>query len=94
MNEKQAVRFRTIGDITCTGAKLSTAENIDDIIDNPFCPDDTSCAIVISTVCVMLEAGDDEMEVTDALLDGIKDSINGGEFDAAIPPEHRLPGVR
>lgn len=27
------VRFRTIGDITCTGAVLSTAGNIDDVID-------------------------------------------------------------
>lgn len=30
--EKRVIRFRTIGDITCTGAALSTAENIDDII--------------------------------------------------------------
>ena len=31
--EKMVVRFRTIGDATCTGACLSTADNIDDIID-------------------------------------------------------------
>ena len=30
--EKRVVRFRTIGDITCTGAALSTAESVDDII--------------------------------------------------------------
>ena len=30
--EKMVVRFRTIGDMTCTGAALSTASNIDDII--------------------------------------------------------------
>lgn len=30
--EKMIVRFRTIGDMTCTGAALSTASNIDDII--------------------------------------------------------------
>lgn len=31
--ETKKVRFRTIGDATCTGAALSTATNIDDIID-------------------------------------------------------------
>lgn len=31
--EKMVVRFRTIGDATCTGASLSTADNLDDIID-------------------------------------------------------------
>ena len=31
--EKMTVRFRTIGDATCTGAALSTADNLDDIID-------------------------------------------------------------
>lgn len=30
--EKMTVRFRTIGDATCTGAALSTADNLDDII--------------------------------------------------------------
>jgi len=30
--EKMRVRFRTIGDATCTGAALSTADNLDDII--------------------------------------------------------------
>jgi sulfate adenylyltransferase subunit 2 len=31
--ENMRVRFRTIGDATCTGAALSTADNLDDIID-------------------------------------------------------------
>ena len=31
--ERMVVRFRTIGDATCTGACLSAADNIDDIID-------------------------------------------------------------
>jgi sulfate adenylyltransferase subunit 2 len=30
--KKMTVRFRTIGDATCTGAALSTADNLDDII--------------------------------------------------------------
>jgi sulfate adenylyltransferase subunit 2 len=28
----EKVRFRTIGDATCTGAVLSTASNLDDVI--------------------------------------------------------------
>lgn len=31
--ESMQVRFRTIGDTTCTGAALSTADNLDTIID-------------------------------------------------------------
>ena len=31
--ETMTVRFRTIGDMTCTGAALSMASSIDDIID-------------------------------------------------------------
>jgi sulfate adenylyltransferase subunit 2 len=31
--KKMTVRFRTIGDATCTGAALSAADNLDDIID-------------------------------------------------------------
>ena len=30
--ERQVVRFRTIGDVTCTGAVMSTASSIEDII--------------------------------------------------------------
>ena len=31
--KKMSVRFRTIGDATCTGATLSSAATLDDIID-------------------------------------------------------------
>jgi len=31
--QRQIVRFRTIGDMTCTGAVLSTARTLDDIVD-------------------------------------------------------------
>ncbi|MCP5094123.1 MAG: sulfate adenylyltransferase small subunit, partial [Chloroflexi bacterium] len=31
--ERKIVRFRTIGDMTCTGAVESTASTIDDIVD-------------------------------------------------------------
>jgi sulfate adenylyltransferase subunit 2 len=30
--EERVVRFRTVGDMTCTGAVESTADNLDDII--------------------------------------------------------------
>ena len=33
MVEKKLIRFRTIGDITCTGAVESSAATLDDIID-------------------------------------------------------------
>jgi sulfate adenylyltransferase subunit 2 len=29
---EEVVRFRTVGDATCTGCSLSTADNVDDII--------------------------------------------------------------
>jgi hypothetical protein len=50
-----------------------------------------NCAVVDSTVCVLLEEGDDEEEVRTALLDGIEESILNGSFQDAIPPEHQLP---
>mmetsp|Transcript_3135 Transcript_3135/g.5932 ORF Transcript_3135/g.5932 Transcript_3135/m.5932 type:complete len:571 (-) Transcript_3135:129-1841(-) len=67
---------------------------INTIFDNAFCEDlqGFSCAVVDSTVCVMLEEGDDEEEVQAGLLDGIEQSILDGSFQEAIPPEHQLPG--
>lgn len=64
------------------------------VIDNPFCrePPEFSCAVVDSTVCVILEEGDDEEEVRTALLRGIEESILDGSFQAAIPPENQIPG--
>jgi hypothetical protein len=62
---------------------------ISSIFDNPFCPvsDDelVSCSIVDTRVCVILEDGDDEKEVKDFLLDGIKTSFLDGSFQNAIP---------
>lgn len=66
---------------------------INAIFDNPFCDKPTpehECAVVASTVCVVLEEGDDEDEVQEILLDGIEEAILSGEFEEAIPPEHRL----
>lgn len=67
---------------------------INNIFDNAFCgaPEGFQCAVVDSTVCVMLEEGDDEDEVRATLLSGISAAIVDGSFSAAIPPEHQLPG--
>ena len=67
---------------------------INTIFDNPLCnaPEGFQCAVVDSTVCVILEEGDDEDEVRLALLTGIGAAIEDGSFFAAIPPEHNLPG--
>jgi hypothetical protein len=62
------------------------------IVNNPFCGDQpqTECAIVATTVCVLLEEGDDEAEVRRALIDGIEEAITNGDFEDAIPPENQL----
>jgi hypothetical protein len=72
------------------------AEKINLIFNNPFCvltnPDpDVMCAIASSTVCVLMEKGDNEEDVREVLIDGIEEAIENGEFAAAIPPEHKLP---
>jgi hypothetical protein len=66
---------------------------INSILDNPFCPNfpEFECAVVDSTVCVLLEEGDDEEMVRMVLLGGIEQAILDGSFQAAIPPEHQLP---
>jgi hypothetical protein len=67
---------------------------INSIVDNQFCQkgDSFQCAVVDSTVCVILEEGDDEEEVRMALLNGIGQAISDGSFYEAVPPENRLPG--
>jgi hypothetical protein len=69
---------------------------IDAIIDNPFCSPSnpvTLCAVVASTVCTLLEDGDDEVQIQTVLLAGIQMSIFNGDFENAIPPEHQLPSL-
>jgi len=64
------------------------------IIDNSFCPsatpEITRCQIVSAKTCVFLEEGDDRELVRDELSNGIQASVTSGEFEAAIPEEHRL----
>ncbi len=68
---------------------------ITQILDNSFCPSQTPevtrCAIVTSTVCVFLDEGDDRQNVRRVLGEGIQASVMLGEFEAAIPEEHRIP---
>ena len=69
---------------------------INSIFDNTFCQvaEGILCAVVDSSVCVILEKGDDEVEVKDALLNGIAKSIRDGSFESAIPSENQLPGKK
>lgn len=69
---------------------------INNIFDNTFCQvaEGILCAVVDSSVCVILEKGDDEFEVKDALLNGIAKSIRDGSFESAIPSENQLPGKK
>ena len=69
---------------------------INNIFDNTFCQvaEGILCAVVDSSVCVILEKGDDESEVKDALLNGIAKSIRDGSFESAIPSENQLPGKK
>lgn len=66
---------------------------IDAIVDNPLCNEPKStCSIVLSQVCVLLEEGDNEEEVKEALLGRLNDAINNSDdFQEAIPEENRLP---
>jgi hypothetical protein len=68
---------------------------IDGIFDNPFCgaTPPILCAIVASTVCTLLEDGDDEDQVQKVLLEGLEESVDNGDLNAAIPPENQLPPV-
>lgn len=44
------------------------------------------CAIVFSTVCVVLETGDNPLKIRDTLVRGLAAAIESGEFEATIPP--------
>ena len=67
---------------------------IDSIYDGPvlLCPggaesEASRCTIVSSTVCVVLEPGDDETQVRNVLVRGLGQAIDSGEFEANVPPE-------
>jgi hypothetical protein len=64
------------------------------IVDNNICPinnvnstNTLRCAIVSSTVCVVLETGDNPLKIRDTLVRGLAAVIESGEFEETIPPE-------
>lgn len=73
----------------------SVPPEITQILDTRYCPSDTpdvtKCAIVTSSVCVFLDEGDNRPQVRSVLTAGIQAAIMNGDFEAAIPEEHRIP---
>ena len=64
---------------------------IDAIIPNPFsCPENTDCAVVSSTVCVLLEDGEDATDIREGVLGGMETAIESGAFEAAVPAENQF----
>ena len=59
---------------------------ITNVIDFPFCDDSlfAFCSIVETTVCVVLEEGDDEETVKRELLDGLKAAFQDGRFEDSL----------
>jgi hypothetical protein len=56
------------------------------ILESMFCPDPTQdCVVVSTTVCVVLEVGDDQEVVRTNLINGFRESIEGGGFNEVIP---------
>ena len=59
---------------------------ISSILDSMFCATPTEpCVVVSTTVCVVLEAFDDPDVVRTNLIQGFRDSIDGGGFNDVIP---------
>ena len=65
---------------------------INSVTDNPLCAGSAQnprimCAIVSSTVCVVLEEGDDPTEVRALLIAGLRQAVDSGDFLRRIPPQ-------
>ena len=65
---------------------------INSVTDNPLCAgsaqnNQVMCAIVSSTVCVVLEEGDDPDEVRALMIAGLRQAVDSGDFLRRIPPE-------
>ncbi|CAB9501886.1 expressed unknown protein [Seminavis robusta] len=65
---------------------------INTVSDNPLCNGSSQnqavmCAIVSSTVCVVLEDGDDPEEVRNTLITGLRIAVDSGDFLGRIPAE-------
>mmetsp|Transcript_30925 Transcript_30925/g.57273 ORF Transcript_30925/g.57273 Transcript_30925/m.57273 type:complete len:216 (+) Transcript_30925:1268-1915(+) len=60
--------------------------SIDNIFDmEASCDPGNNCLLVISTITVVLEAGDNPVEVDKAIVSGMQDSFENGMFFDAIP---------
>jgi hypothetical protein len=67
---------------------------ITQIVDSTFCPgqianDFINCAVVSSNVCVVLEEGDNPIEVRATIVDGLKQAFTNGDFANNIPSGSR-----
>lgn len=64
---------------------------ITQIVDSNICPgligqeDFINCAVVSSTVCVVLEEGDDPIEVRATIVNGLEEAFMNGDFTDNIP---------
>jgi hypothetical protein len=61
---------------------------IDRIIDiEESCDTGLNCLLVISTITIILEAGDDPTQVSDAIVNGIESSFSDGSIYSTVQPE-------
>lgn len=61
---------------------------IDRILDvEQSCDIGTNCLLIISSISVILEEGDDPDEVKDAVTESILDSFEDGRFNDAVPTD-------
>lgn len=67
------------------------AATINSVTDNPLCAGSAQnsqimCAIVSSTVCVVLEEDDNADEVRNLMIAGLRQAVDSGDFLRRIPP--------
>jgi hypothetical protein len=68
---------------------------IDRILDiETGCDPGTNCLLIISTITVILETGDDESVVEKAVTDGMNESFKDGSFNSLIPSDTIICPVR
>lgn len=89
------VVYRSVDQRRLVYYTLENPAKVVNVIDDPFCPQTSgmsvNCAIVVTEVCVTLEAGDNSTLVKNTLVTGIRSSIDSGAFFQAIPPQYIPP---